>query len=184
MSTYQKFTERMQKIADIQHASALLQWDQEVYMPPKSAGRRAQQLATLAGMAHEMFTDDETGKLLEELAATELPEVAQANVLNTKDEYEKNKKVPTEFVQKTSAAVSKAFQSWDKAKKAKDFSIFAPDLEALLALKIQECEYLGYEEHPYNAQLDIYEKNMTVAKLEVLFGQVKERLFPFILKTW
>ncbi|OJJ20120.1 carboxypeptidase [marine bacterium AO1-C] len=184
MSTYQKFTERMQKIADISHASALLQWDQEVYMPPKSARRRAQQLSTLAGMAHEMFTNDETGKLLESLAATNLSEIEKANVLNAKDEYEKNKKVPTEFVEKTSVAVSRAFQSWDKAKKAKDFSIFAPDLEALLELKLQECEYLGYEDHPYNAQLDIYEKNMTVAKLEVMFGQVKEQLFPFIEKIY
>ena len=184
MSSYQKFTQRMQKIADISHASAVLQWDQEVYMPPKSAGRRAQQLSTLAGMAHEMFTAEETGKLLEELAAMDLSEVEKANLLNTKDEYEKNKKVPTEFVEKTSAAVSKAFQSWNKAKQEKDFTLFAPDLEALLELKLQECEYLGYEGHPYNAQLDIYEKNMTVAQLEVLFGQVKERLFPFTEKIY
>ena len=78
--------------------------------------------------------DQETGKLLEDLVAADLSDIEKANVLNTKDEYEKNKKVPTEFVEKTSAAISKAFQSWDKAKKAKDFSLFAPDLEVLLEL--------------------------------------------------
>lgn len=180
MSTYQKFTERMQKIADVNHAAALLQWDQEVYMPSKSAGRRAQQLSTLAGMAHEMFTAEETGQLLGQLVEADLNEVERANVLYTKDEYEKHKKVPTEFVEKTSAAISRAFQSWDNAKRKNDFLLFAPDLETLFELKLQECEYLGYEGHPYNAQLDIYEKGMTVNQLEVLFGQAKERLFPFI----
>lgn len=184
MSTYKKFTERMQKIADINNSAALLQWDQEVYMPPKSAGRRAQQLSTLAGLAHEMFTADETGNLLDALANANLNDDERANVVYTKEEYDKYKKVPKEFVEKTSAAISKAFQSWNKAKQAKDFSLYAPDLEALLELKLQECEYLGYEGHPYNAQLDIYEKNMTVDQLEVLFGQVKERLFPFIEKIY
>lgn len=184
MSTYKKFTERMQKIADINNSAALLQWDQEVYMPPKSAGRRAQQLSTLAGLAHEMFTADETGKLLDELASANLSDDERANVAYTKEEYDKYKKVPKEFVEKTSAAVSRAFQSWNKAKQAKDFSLYEADLEALLELKLQECEYLGYEGHPYNAQLDIYEKNMTVDQLEVLFGQVKERLFPFIEKIY
>ena len=184
MSIYKKFTERMQKIADINNASALLQWDQEVYMPPKSAGRRAQQLSTLAGMAHEMFTDKATGNLLDELAGANLNDIEKANVSYTKSEYDKYKKVPKEFVEKTSEAISKAFQSWNNAKKKNDFSLYAPDLNDLFELKLQECEYLGYEGHPYNAQLDIYEKNMTVDQLEVLFGQVKERLFPFIEKIY
>ena len=32
---YQQYVTHLQKIADINYSSAVLQWDQEVYMPPK-----------------------------------------------------------------------------------------------------------------------------------------------------
>ena len=47
---YQAYVRRMQKIADIKYASALLQWDQETYMPRKADQARASPLATLNGL--------------------------------------------------------------------------------------------------------------------------------------
>ena len=64
---YQALSGLLRKLADINYASALLQWDQEVYMPEKGASLRAQQLATLAGLAHEAGTSGEMGVLLHEL---------------------------------------------------------------------------------------------------------------------
>jgi carboxypeptidase Taq len=64
---YQAYVRRMQKIADIKYASALLQWDQETYMPVKGAPFRGQQLATLSELSHELFTSEETNSVLLEL---------------------------------------------------------------------------------------------------------------------
>ena len=64
---YEAYVALMQKIADVQYSSAVLQWDQEVYMPPKGAHYRARQLSTLAGYAHELATDNKLGGLLEDL---------------------------------------------------------------------------------------------------------------------
>ncbi|HZK64346.1 MAG TPA: carboxypeptidase M32, partial [Puia sp.] len=48
---YAAYREHMSRLADIRNALALMQWDQETYMPPKGAGFRAQQIATLSEMA-------------------------------------------------------------------------------------------------------------------------------------
>ena len=55
------------QIMDLQGAAAVLQWDQEVYMPPKGAEARGEQLATLQALAHRLFASDETARLLHAL---------------------------------------------------------------------------------------------------------------------
>jgi carboxypeptidase Taq len=65
---YEKYQAYCRKLADIQHAMAVLQWDQEVNMPHKGAAHRGSQLATLSVVAHEWATDSGYGALLEDLA--------------------------------------------------------------------------------------------------------------------
>ncbi|RMF54749.1 MAG: carboxypeptidase M32, partial [Bacteroidetes bacterium] len=58
------------RIADLNAAAAVLEWDQETYMPVGAAEVRAAQITTLRRMAHELFTDDATGDLLDRAAET------------------------------------------------------------------------------------------------------------------
>lgn len=55
------------EVADVNNAAALLGWDQQTYMPRGGAEARGHQLSTLGKIAHEMFTSDKVGKLLDEL---------------------------------------------------------------------------------------------------------------------
>src|ERR1700735_3748647 len=64
---YADYEQRMRRIADVKYSVAVLQWDQETYLPPKGAGFRGQQMATLSEIAHEWSTDPSLGCLLEEL---------------------------------------------------------------------------------------------------------------------
>src|SRR5437879_13772600 len=59
------------EVTDIQRAGAVLDWDQETYMPPGGIQNRAEQTSTLSEVAHRRFTSDEVGLLLEE-AETEV----------------------------------------------------------------------------------------------------------------
>ena len=61
---YDKYVVTMQKKADIESAIAVLSWDKEVNLPDNSARFRSQQVATLSGMSHELFTKTSFGKLL------------------------------------------------------------------------------------------------------------------------
>ena len=180
---YEKYVQHMQKIADVNYSSAVLQWDQEVYMPEEGAKYRAQQLSTLSGIAHELSTADELGKLLNELNSdASLSEKQKANVKESLRHYTEQKKYTTEFVIKLTQTISESFQAWQKAKKENDFKLFRPHLEKLIELKKQECELLGYDEHPYDALLNQFEPGSTTKKLKTLFEGVRDQLVPFVKK--
>ena len=57
----------LSEVLDLNYASAVLSWDQEVNMPDGGAEERGAQLATLNRLAHVKFTSDEVGMLLGEL---------------------------------------------------------------------------------------------------------------------
>jgi carboxypeptidase Taq len=183
MTKYEEYREKMKKVADVQFASALLNWDQETYMPPKGARFRAQQLSTLAGISHELATAPELGKLLDELSNDQsLTEKERRNIRQSLKNFRDNQKYSTAFVQEMSRTISETFQAWQQAKSSGDFSIYAPHLKKLVALKRKEAEILGYKEHPYDALLDIYEPGARTRDLETLFSDVREKLVRFVKK--
>jgi carboxypeptidase Taq len=170
---YQEYEAHLRKIADIKYAMALLQWDQETYMPPKGAGFRARQTATLSETAHRMFTEENFRNLLLELKGRSgLDDAQQKNIALSWYDYSQQEKLPAAFVRQLSEAVSKSFESWLNARKLNDFHHFQPDLSALVTLKKQEADLLGYEQHPYNALLNQYERGITVSQLDQLFGSL------------
>jgi Zn-dependent carboxypeptidase len=181
---YNKYTEITQKAADLQYAAAVLGWDQEVYMPSKSAETRGRQLATLSAMAHEMVTSDSYGHLLQQLnEAKDLDETQAANVRLSLEDYEKNKKLPSSFIEELTNQTSTSFNKWVQARKENNFAIYAGELKKMIDLKRKQADLYGYEAHPYDALLDEYEKGATVAMLDPIFEKVKELLPPFLQKV-
>ena len=179
--SYKKLQDHMQRIADVMYSASALSWDQETYMPPGAAGFRAGQLSTLMGISHEMFTGAGTGTILSGLKADKtLDDIQKKNIELLNEEYTKQKKYTTEFVEQMSHAVSAAFNAWQQAKKENNYKLFAPHLQKLIEFKKCECDILGYEGHPYNALLDLHERKATVAELDVLFADVRKQLVPFV----
>lgn len=180
-SNYERYRALMRKVSDVENSIGVMSWDQETYMPPKGAGFRAQQLATLSGISHELFTSQELGDLLQQLVADKtLDEKQRRNVQRSLKDYTKRKKCSKEFVENMSRTVSECFQAWQEAKKKSNFSIYGPVLAKLVDLKRQECELLGYEAHPYDALLDMYEPGAKTAALETLFADVRSQLVGFV----
>ncbi|MFL5763196.1 MAG: carboxypeptidase M32 [Bacteroidia bacterium] len=181
MKNYEKYRSMMRKIADIQYAAALLNWDQETYMPPKGAAFRAQQLSTLAGIGHELSVSDELGELLVNLGNDEtLSEKEKRNIRQSAKSYSDNKKYTTAFVEELSRTISETFQAWQKAKAENNFSLYAPHLEKLVGLKREESKLLGTFDHPYDALLNQYEPGAKTKDLEVLFADVRDQLVGFV----
>lgn len=174
---YADYTQHLQKIADTRYAIAVLQWDQETYMPPKGAAFRAQQVATLSEISHEMFTRASFKNLLQDLLACgDLDETQQKNVALSWYDYTQQQKLSGEFVRQLSEATSRSFQAWVNAKTANSFLLFEKDLAGLLELKKQEAALLGYEDHPYNALLNQYERGCTVSLLDSVFTALQAPL--------
>ena len=55
-----------------------------------------------------------------------------------------------------------------------------PALKKIVELEREKAVLLGYEDHPYDSLLNIYEKRLTVSKLENLFGEVRREIVPLI----
>ena len=110
---YQQYITKMRRIADVKNTLAVMQWDQETYLPPKGAALRGEQMATLSEIAHEMFAEEELGKLLRQLSELKtLSFSRQRNAELTLEDYNKNKKYSAAFVRKLSEATSRSYHSW------------------------------------------------------------------------
>src|ERR1700760_1616042 len=175
--SYELYRQHMRKLADVRAALALMQWDQETYMPVKGSGFRAQQVATLSELAHEMATAEKLESLLESLeGSTELDDTERKNISLTREDFIKQKKYPAAFVRKMSETVSKSFNAWNLAKKENRFSLFENELAELVQLKKEETEILGYREHPYDALMDEFERGCTVRLIDNIFENMLPQL--------
>jgi len=174
---YDSYRQQMQRIADVRHASAVLQWDQETYLPPKGAQHRGQQISTLSELAHQLFSADSLGSLLQELLLKgDLDVFQKRNVELTLEDYTKAKKYSSQFVRQLSEQINKTFHAWIEARRQNDFKTFEGDLAELVKLKKEESEILGYQNHPYNAHLNEYEKGATVALIDKTFDNLLPQL--------
>ena len=174
---YQQYVTAMRKIADVKYAAAVLQWDQETYLPAKGAGFRGQQLATLTEVAHELFVQEKTGELLNNLKERgDLNERQKKNIELSLEDYNKVKKFSSAFVRKMSETVSLAYHAWIKARRSNDYNLFEPFLSEIIELKKQEADILGYTQNRYDALLNEYERGATVQMLDKIFSGVKQPL--------
>lgn len=180
---YGQYQQTLQKIADIRYASAVLQWDQETYIPPKGGDRRGTQIATLSEIAHERFTAENFGNLLQELlSAGNLSDKERRNVELSWYDYNKSKKLPPAFVREMSEAVNKSFYAWIQARKENKFNGFAEPLHRIIQLKKQEADLLGYQQHPYDALMNDYDRGLNTKDTDALFSSLKPRLLELIDK--
>ena len=181
-NTYEKYVTTLQKLADIEHSIAVLGWDKEVNLPENAASIRSRQVATLSGIAHEIFTSDEFGTVLHQLNSSpeDLNFKQTRNVKNTLREFNKLKKYSNEFVIKRSKIISNTYHAWLKARKQNDFGLFKGPLKEMISIKKEETELLGYEDHPYDALIDIFEPETKTEQLTILFKDVREQLVEFV----
>ena len=162
---------------------AVLAWDQETKMPKNGNKFRAQQLSTLAEISHDFSTNKDYGKLLNNLNSdNSLNTDQRRNISLSLKTFNKSKKYKSEFIIEESKLVSNAFQKWRLAKDKNDFSIFEESLNKLVDLRVEECEILGYDNHPYDALLNQYEPGLNTSEVDEIFSNVKDFLVPFIKK--
>ncbi|OYW09173.1 MAG: carboxypeptidase M32, partial [Rhodospirillales bacterium 12-71-4] len=78
MTAYARLAARFARIGALGEAAGILHWDASAMMPPGGGAARGEQLATLAGLRHELLVSPEVTLDLAEAAADE--PWAQANL--------------------------------------------------------------------------------------------------------
>jgi len=173
--SYNQLLDVMRRSANLSAAASVLGWDQETYMPDGAVAARAEQLSTLSQMAHEVITSDAVGVLVDSVPEwiCDCDDRQKRIVQRFVDDYRRTVKLPSELVVEQTRTASLAQDAWKRARAASDFSLFQPLLEKTVELKLRETEIVGYEQHPYDALLDVFEPGMTVAQLTPVFDRLR-----------
>jgi len=179
-----KLKEKLAEIADLSYANAVLEWDQQVNMPPGGAEDRGNQAATLQKLIHEKIVSDELGKLLQALEGEAKYWDADSDdsrlVKVAKREYDKQTKVSSEWVGKFAKATALAQSAWEKAKPKSDFASFLPYLIELVDLRREYAEFFKPYDHVYDPLLDDFEPGMKTFEVQEIFNELRPKQVEMI----
>jgi carboxypeptidase Taq len=180
--SYAELIRRFKEYSLLGSCSNVLGWDERTYMPRQGSAHRAEQIALLARMCHEMLTASVMGELLFEVEASSLPkqEDTAVNVREIRRTYNRAVKLPKELVEELARVTTRAQQVWQEARQANDFAGFRPWLEKIVHLKRQEAAAIGYKASPYDALLDEYEPGATAKEITKVFADLREDLIPLL----
>jgi len=188
-SSYKKLMEKVKNLFILESTAAIVHWDMETKMPPKAIKLRSLQLAMLSRIGHKMSTDPEIGKLLEEIMRhrehDSLDDIQKRNLYLIKKHYDEQTRLPEELVVETARQQAMTIDTWKKAKAAKDFSMFKPELEKLLDLRKRAAGILMDVKRtatPYDALIDIFEPKMAVGPISKVFAELREGLVALLRK--
>jgi carboxypeptidase Taq len=185
-NSFSAFQQKLTDIAQLKSALAVLNWDKDVFMPPKGSGPRAAMLGYLAGELHDKVLSKEFRDLLREAKAAadanELSPAEHAIVREVWRDVSREEKLPVEFVKELTQVTSEAYHVWMDARKKKEFKLFAPYLTKIVALKRREAELVGFKRSPYDALLDTFEPYATTEEIATALGDLRDFLAPFLVK--
>ncbi len=171
-------------VADLEAASRVLGWDQQTYMPAGGAGGRAMQLATLSRLAHERFVRDEMGAALKagrsEVAGLD-PDSDDARLVRKAGrDFEKARKVPSEWVGEYTRITALAQRAWEQARAEADFSRFEPLLGEIVELRRQYVDFFAPYDHIYDPLLDDFEPGMKTAEVQAVFDDLRSQQIELV----
>src|SRR4051794_28175220 len=132
-AAYAELVRRAKELGVLNSCAAVLAWDQQTYLPRNAAPLRGEQMALLASLSHQKFTDPKVGELLAAIEGSDQvrePEGdAAANVREIRRAFDRATKLPQALVEELARVCTQAQHAWEQAKKGNDFAAFRPFLE-------------------------------------------------------
>jgi carboxypeptidase Taq len=150
---------------------AVMGWDTETHMPEAGAGARG-------------FASGQLAVLYQKALVSLDPLVSRAEKARDLDDMEKGVvrvmrrnldyylKIPPELVDEIQRVTTKATVVWRNARKKSDFKMFKPDLGKIIELERTVADKLGYQGHPYNALLNLFEEGFTVKDANAVYAKL------------
>lgn len=187
---YQKmlteFKELVKRIRYYNEAISVLYWDLRTGAPRKGVPERAEAIGMLTAEAFNLSTSPQMEEYLnffdEEGNNANLDRIMKAVVKECRKEFDKFKKIPAEKYKEYVILTSEAESVWEEAKTTNNFELFRPYLERIVDFNLDFIELWGYKDNKYNTLLDFYEPGMTVDKLDMIFGELRNKLVPLVAK--
>ena len=178
-----KLKEHFAEVNKLRNIRALLNWDQQIYMPNDSNRIRSEQIALIQGLIHDRLISNKTKRLLEHSnKAQNLDIIDQAYLREANREYEIAIKVPNRLIKRMAKAASLGQQAWEKAKNKNKFTIFQPYLEKIVEIKREYAKKLDIGTTLYDSLIDLYEPGISSDLLSHIFDKLKLNIIEILRK--
>ena len=166
------------------YAQSVINFDGETVAPADSADGRAEAIEVLSRAQFDLLTAPSVDQLLDQAdaAADSAPDGEQvhAEVRELRRTLSQIRPIPAEEYAAFERLTQEATAAWAKAKKASDFSVFAPYLEKLVAGRRRQAQQIAPDKDPYETLLDQYEKGLTIEKCDQFFATVRGAIVPLL----
>ena len=170
MTAYVDLKRRFARIAALGESAGMLHWDAAAMMPPGGAAARGEQLATLAGLGHELLTAPEVTAQLADAEAEGASDVA--NLALMRRAHLRATALPTDLVEAMTRANSACETVWREARAAADFARVRTTLTEVVRLQRESAAALSDATGltPYDALMDGFQPGILTADVEPVFA--------------
>ena len=177
--SYEELHGRFERIATLREALGVLHWDLQTVMPKGGAEARANQLAALELISHELLVDDRMGDWLDTADSTaELGGVERANVAEMRRIWTHATAMSPKLVEALSRAGTECLMVWQDARPDNDWASFHGPQQRVLDLVREAAdrkgEALGVD--PYDAMIDFFDPGTNAASVDEVFRPLRTAL--------
>lgn len=173
--------ELLKPLTAVEQLLKISDWDQSVSMPKAGFKMRSEIESKISSLLKTMYLDDRIVEVAEDANnEKDLSDSEKGLIRLLKRTLYYYYKLPKEFLENYSKVVTIANERWIKAREKNDFKIFYPELEKIIDLNLQKAEYLEFDNHPYDALLDLYEEGLTTSDVESFFELVKTEILDIM----
>ena len=180
--SFEKLDRLGHRLEALEHALAILGADEATHMAVGGGEKRAQAMATLAGMFHRQATAPEIAGWIEAAEGEALSGEQAAAVREFRRQYTNMTCLPPDFVERQTAARMRSEQLWRDLRAKNDWAGFAPALESVVALVREEAAMRAeaLKLAPYDALMEQYDPGNRAADITPVFARLKDFLKDFV----
>ncbi|MGZ3473051.1 MAG: carboxypeptidase M32 [Polyangiales bacterium] len=177
-NAYPELEKRFERMYLLRDAVTALEWDASTFMPEGGSQARADQMAVLRVMRHELLTAPDLGDQLAKAESESLDEWQKANLREMRREWIHATAVPASLVEARSQAVSTCEMRWRSARRDNDFAGLLPSFEQVLKLtrEVGQAKSAALDVSPYDALLDEWEPGGRSQEIDRVFAAIEKFL--------
>lgn len=180
--SFAKLEDLGKKLEALEHAQSMLSVDEAVQMPVGGGEKRAEAMAMLAGLYHELAAAPEIADWIEAAKGEELDGTGKAALREFERVYTNMTCLSSDFVRRQVGARVRCEQLWRELRPQGNWSAFLPAFEGVVATVREEAalraKALGLD--PYDALMEQYDPGNRVADIAPVFAELKTFLASFI----
>ena len=177
MSAYAQLEKSFHRLANIEGATAILDWDWAVIMPKGSAESRSNQLSELSLIRYEILADPKLGDLLCDAEAKKehLDDWQRANLKEMRHNWMHANSMQPDLIVALNQTTSKCEMLWREARKNNDFKSFSKGFRPLLKLIREKAEAKSavFKMPLYDVLMDEYDPGITTRDIDKHFSDLQ-----------